>query len=387
MHGGFEMLWRGRRHRIDMQRLTGGKSVMVYGQTELTRDLMEARRAADLPTVYEAANVAVHDFDGARPRVSYEKDGARHEIACDFIAGCDGFHGVCRASVPRGRDHRIREGLPVRLARPAVGHAARLARADLRQQPARLLALLDAQPHAQPLLPAGAADREGRGLVRRGVLAGAAPAPRRQGRATRWSPARRSRRASRRCAASSPSRCASAACSWPATRATSCRPTGAKGLNLAATDVKYLSRALIEHYRDGSDAGLDAYSERCLRRVWRAERFSWWFTSLMHRFPDGGPIGAQAAGRRARLPVPLGARRAHGRRELRRPAARLRRRRRRRDHRRPRPLHHRAQGAGGVAQPADRRHHGSVGPAQGLGSEDQRRRDPRDDRDEPARRR
>ena len=85
-----------------MQRLTGGKSVMVYGQTELTRDLMEARRAADLPTVYEAADVAVHDFDGARPRVSYDKDGTRHEIACDFIAGCDGFHGVCRASVPPG---------------------------------------------------------------------------------------------------------------------------------------------------------------------------------------------------------------------------------------------------------------------------------------------
>ncbi|HEY5447708.1 MAG TPA: 4-hydroxybenzoate 3-monooxygenase, partial [Polyangia bacterium] len=102
VHGGFEMLWRGRRRRIDMHRLTGGKSVTVYGQTELTRDLMDARRAADLPTVYEAANVAVHGFDGPNPRVTYEKDGRTHEIACDFIAGCDGFHGVCRASVPPG---------------------------------------------------------------------------------------------------------------------------------------------------------------------------------------------------------------------------------------------------------------------------------------------
>ena len=101
VHGGFEMLVGGKRHRIDMHGLTGGKNVMVYGQTELTRDLMDARKAAGLPTVYEAQNVRVHDFDGAKPRVTWEKDGKTHEIACDFIAGCDGFHGVCRASVPR----------------------------------------------------------------------------------------------------------------------------------------------------------------------------------------------------------------------------------------------------------------------------------------------
>jgi p-hydroxybenzoate 3-monooxygenase len=102
VHDGFEVLWNDRRHRIDMRRLTGGKTVMVYGQTELTRDLMEARRAAELPTVYEATDVAVHGFDGPRPRVTYQKDGVAHELACDFIAGCDGFHGVCRASLPPG---------------------------------------------------------------------------------------------------------------------------------------------------------------------------------------------------------------------------------------------------------------------------------------------
>jgi len=101
VHRGFELLFGGRRHRIDMHGLTGGKSVMVYGQTELTRDLMEARQAAGLPTVYEAHEVGVHDFDTRQPRVRYRKDGQVHEIACDFIAGCDGFHGVCRASVPR----------------------------------------------------------------------------------------------------------------------------------------------------------------------------------------------------------------------------------------------------------------------------------------------
>ena len=102
VHGGFDMLVGGKRHRIDMNKLTGGKNVMVYGQTELTRDLMEARAAAGLPTVYEASNVQVFDFDTKSPRVTYEKDGQTHTIECDFIAGCDGFHGVCRASAPRG---------------------------------------------------------------------------------------------------------------------------------------------------------------------------------------------------------------------------------------------------------------------------------------------
>ena len=101
-HDGFELLIDGRRHRIDLAGLTGGKRVMVYGQTELTRDLMDARASAGLKTVYEAKDVSVHDFDTKHPRVRYVKDGAAHEIECDFIAGCDGFHGVCRASVPKG---------------------------------------------------------------------------------------------------------------------------------------------------------------------------------------------------------------------------------------------------------------------------------------------
>ncbi|MBI3443935.1 MAG: 4-hydroxybenzoate 3-monooxygenase, partial [Magnetospirillum sp.] len=99
-HQGIELLIGGQRHRIDLHGLTGGQQVMVYGQTELTRDLMDARAAAGLPSVYEAKNVSIHDFDSAHPRVRYLKDGIEHEIQCDFIAGCDGFHGICRASVP-----------------------------------------------------------------------------------------------------------------------------------------------------------------------------------------------------------------------------------------------------------------------------------------------
>ena len=102
VHHSIELVFAGSRHAIDVQGLTGGKVVTAYGQTEVTRDLMAARSHAGLATVYEASGVSLHDFDGERPRVCYEKDGRSHEIACDFIAGCDGFHGVCRASVPQG---------------------------------------------------------------------------------------------------------------------------------------------------------------------------------------------------------------------------------------------------------------------------------------------
>jgi len=292
VHGGFEMLWRGRRRRIDMHRLTGGKSVTVYGQTELTRDLMDARRAADLPTVYEAANVAVHGFDGPNPRVTYEKDGRTHEIACDFIAGCDGFHGVCRASVPPGAITEYEKIYP-------FGWLGLLA---------------DTTPVSHELIyvnsPRGFALCSMRSPTRSRyyVQVPLTEKVENWSDAAFWNELRlRLDDKGRDALVTGPSLEKSIA----PLRSFVCEPlrfgrlflagdaghivppTGAKGLNLAATDVKVLSGALIEHFRDGSDAGLAAYSERCLRRVWRAERFSWWFTSLMHRFPDDGPIGAR----------------------------------------------------------------------------------------------
>jgi p-hydroxybenzoate 3-monooxygenase len=292
VHGGFEMLWRGQRHRVDLQRLTGGKSVTVYGQTELTRDLMEARRAADLPTVYEAGNVAVHDFDGRHPRVSYEKNGVAHDIMCDFIAGCDGFHGICRASAPPGAITEYEKVYPF----------------------GWLGLLSDTPPVSDELIyvnsPRGFSLCSMRSPTRSRYYL-QVPLTDKVERWTDeafWNELRlRLDDAGRAALVTGPSLEKSIA----PLRSFVCEPlrfgrmflagdaghivppTGAKGLNLAATDVKYLSAALIEHFSEGSDAGLDAYSERCLRRVWRAERFSWWFTSLMHRFPDGGPIGAR----------------------------------------------------------------------------------------------
>jgi p-hydroxybenzoate 3-monooxygenase len=112
VHTGFDLLFKGARHRIDLTALAGGQKVMVYGQTEVTRDLMDARQAAGLMTHYQADDVQIHDFDGTTPSVSFSKDGQRHTLECDFIAGCDGFHGVCRASVPKNAIHEFEKVYP-----------------------------------------------------------------------------------------------------------------------------------------------------------------------------------------------------------------------------------------------------------------------------------
>jgi p-hydroxybenzoate 3-monooxygenase len=292
VHGGFEMLWRGERRRIDMNGLTGGKNVVVYGQTELTRDLMNARRSAELPTVYEAKNVAVYDFDAERPRVHYEKEGVENELECDFIAGCDGYHGVCRASVPRNAITEYEKVYPfgwlgLLSDTPPVSHELIYVNSP------RGFALCSMRSHTRsryylqvPLterVEDWSDDAFWQELRRR--------LDQKANDALVTGPSLEKSIAPLRSFVAEPLRFGRLFLAGDAGHIVP--PTGAKGLNLAATDVKYLSNALIEHYRGGSDRGLDSYSERCLRRIWRAERFSWWFTSLMHRFPDDGPIVAK----------------------------------------------------------------------------------------------
>ena len=289
VHGGFEMLFDGRRHRIDMHGLTGGKSVMVYGQTELTRDLMEARKALGLPTVYEAQHVSVHDFDTRAPRVRYEHGGKAHEIACDFIAGCDGFHGVCRASAPRGAITEYEKVYPfgwlgLLSDTPPVcdeliyvnsprGFALCSQRSRTRsryylQVPLtdKIEVWTDAAFWQELKLRL---DDQGRAKLVTGPSLEKSIAPLRS-------------------FVTEPLRFGRMFLAGDAGHIVP--PTGAKGLNLAATDVKYLSGALVEYFRTGSENGIDNYSARCLRRIWKAERFSWWFTMLMHRFPEDGAI-------------------------------------------------------------------------------------------------
>ena len=290
VHAGFDLLFKGERHRIDLTSLTGGQKVMVYGQTEVTKDLMDARQAAGLTTIYETNDVEIHNFDSDHPSVSYEKEGQRHTIHCDFIAGCDGFHGVCRASVPSKSIQEFEKVYPfgwlgVLSDTPPVheeliyvnstrGFALCSQRSTTRSRYYLQVPLTDKveqwsddafwqelrlrlDPEAREHLVTGPSIEKSIAPLRSFVT--------------------------------EPMRFGTLFLAGDAAHIVP--PTGAKGLNLAATDVKYLSDALIEACVEKSHAGIDHYSTRCLARIWRAERFSWWFTSLMHRFPEQGEMG------------------------------------------------------------------------------------------------
>ncbi|MBI5921068.1 MAG: 4-hydroxybenzoate 3-monooxygenase [Betaproteobacteria bacterium] len=283
-HKGFDILVGDVRHHIDLHGLTGGKQVMVYGQTELTKDLMEARATAGLTTVYEAKEVSLHDFDGMRPRVSYLKDGVRFEIECDFIAGCDGFHGVCRASVPKNAIVNFERvynfgWLGLLSDTPPVSEELIYAKHE------RGFALCSMRSHTRSRYYLQCAltekvedwsDARFWEELRRRLDPQAAAA-------LVTGPSLEKSIAPLRSFVAEPMRFGRLFLAGDAAHIVP--PTGAKGLNLAASDVRYLSRALIEFY-GGSSRGIDTYSERCLRRIWKAERFSWWMTMLLHRFPD-----------------------------------------------------------------------------------------------------
>jgi len=292
VHGGFDLLYAGQRHRINMNALTGGKNVVVYGQTEVTHDLMDARAAAGLPTYYEASDVQVHDFDTSHPRVTFTHQGQAVELACDFIAGCDGFHGVCRASVPRKSIQEFEKVYPfgwlgLLSDTPPVhdeliyvnsprGFALCSQRSKTRSRYYLQVPLTDRiqdwtdDAFWQELRLR--LDDEARERLVTGPSIEKSIAPLRS-------------------FVTEPMRFGRLFLAGDAAHIVP--PTGAKGLNLAATDVKYLCNALVDFYQNHSEQGIDTYSERCLRRIWKAERFSWWFTSLMHRFPEDGPITAK----------------------------------------------------------------------------------------------
>jgi p-hydroxybenzoate 3-monooxygenase len=292
LHSGFEMLYSGRRHRVDLNHLTGGKNVMVYGQTEITRDLMHARKQANLPTVYRAEDVSVHDFDSLKPRVTYRKDGQLHEIECDFIAGCDGFHGVCRASVPRGSITEFEKVYPfgwlgLLADTPPVHHELIYVNSPrgfaLCSQRSQTRSRYYVQVPLTDKVEAWTDDAFWQELRLRLDVQG------REQLVT--GPSIEKSIAPLRSFVTEPMRFGRMFLAGDAAHIVP--PTGAKGLNLAATDVKYLSSALNEYYQEKSDAGIDNYSQRCLKRIWKGERFSWWFTQLMHRFPEEGAMAAR----------------------------------------------------------------------------------------------
>ncbi len=289
LHGGFSLDFGGAHHRIDLQHLTGGKQVMVYGQTEVTRDLMDARAAAGLATAYEAEHVSVHDFDTPHPKVRYVQHGVAHEVECDFIAGCDGYHGVSRASVPQGALQTYERVYPfgwlgVLSDTPPVSHEL------VYTNHPRGFALCSMRSHTRSryYLQCPLDDKVDNwsddafwSELRRRLAPDLA-----QHLVT--GPSIEKSIAPLRSFVAEPMRFGRLFLAGDAAHIVP--PTGAKGLNLAASDVRYLSRAIAEFYA-GSEAGINAYSDTCLRRVWKAVRFSWWFTSLMHKFPDTSGFG------------------------------------------------------------------------------------------------
>lgn len=289
-HDGIELCFGGQRHRIDLHGLTG-KRVMVYGQTEVTHDLMDARAAAGLSTVYEADEVQVHDFDGQRPHVTWRAGGAEQRLDCDFIAGCDGFHGVCRASVPAsaiqlhekvypfGWLGLLADVPPVNPELIYVHHERGFALCSQRSHTRSRYYL---QCSLDDKVEQWSDDAFWAELKRRLPAATAAELS--------TGPSLEKSIAPLRSFVAEPMRFGRLFLAGDAAHIVP--PTGAKGLNLAASDVGFLWQALAEFY-GGNPKALDGYSERALQRIWKAERFSWWLTSLMHQFPDTGSFGAR----------------------------------------------------------------------------------------------
>lgn len=291
IHHGVELAFGGARHRIDMHAATG-KTVMIYGQTEVTLDLMNARKAAGLGTVYQAADVKPHDFDTDHPRVTYVRDGVSHEIACDFIAGCDGFHGVSRASVPASAIQTferiypfgwlgiLSETSPVSHELIYNNHPRGFALCTMRStHRSRYYVQCPLHDHIDQWPDERFWDELKSRLDQKAVdelVTG---------------PSIEKSIAPLRSFVAEPMRFGRMFLAGDASHIVP--PTGAKGLNLAASDVHYLSGALREYYDEKSTAGIDGYSQKALARVWKAVRFSWWMTSMLHRFPDEGEFAAR----------------------------------------------------------------------------------------------
>lgn len=284
-HDGFELAFDGRRVRIALDELTGGKKVMVYGQTEVTRDLMEAREKAGARTIYEAENVQPHDLESDQPYITFEKNGETVRLDCDYIAGCDGYHGVSRQSIPQDRLKTFEKVYPF----------------------GWLGVLSDTPPVSEELIYA----RHPRGFS----LCSMRSATRSRyylqvpsdEKVENWSDERFWEELKRRL----PQEVADQLVTGPSIEksiaplrsfvvepmqygrlflvgdaAHIVPPTGAKGLNLAASDVHTLYRLMMRVYQEGRTDLLERYSQTCLKRIWKAERFSWWMTSMLHNFSD-----------------------------------------------------------------------------------------------------
>jgi p-hydroxybenzoate 3-monooxygenase len=290
LHPGVVMRFDRTDHRIDFADLVG-KHVMVYSQHKVVQDLIAARLAAAGQIVFEADDVSVHDFQDGTPRIRYRHDGVERDITCDIIAGCDGFHGVCRPSIPDNilrtfeRDYPfgwlgvLAEAPPSSEENVYVSHERGFALLAMRSP---TLSRLYLQCAPDEDLAAWSDDRIWSELQARTA---------RDGFRLAEGPIRQRGITPMRSFVCEPMQCGRLYLAGDAAHIVP--PTGAKGLNLAAADVAVLARGIAGFYRDGTAEGLDMYSSTCLRRIWKVQRFSWWMTTLLHRFFDHTPFEQQ----------------------------------------------------------------------------------------------
>ena len=285
VHNGFDINFGSDHLHIDLKKLTGGKSVTVYGQTEVTKDLMDARAASGLPTIYGAEDVSVHDFDTKNPKVRYTLNGQQHEISCDFIAGCDGFHGVCRASIPEKSIKEYERVYPfgwlgLLADTPPVSEELIYAKHDDGFYLCSMRSETRSRYYLQCDLTEKVEDWSDQRFwdeLRRRLGPELGP------KLVTGASLEKSI-APLRSFVAEPLRFGNMFLAGDAGHIVP--PTGAKGLNLAASDIRYLSLALIEYYQEKSESGINAYSQKALARIWKGERFSWWMTTLLHNFPN-----------------------------------------------------------------------------------------------------
>jgi len=286
VHRGIELRFNRRGHRIDMHELTGGRAITVYAQHEVVKDLIGARLQAGGQIFFEAAQVGIHDFESGRPRIAFQQAGAAYEIACDFIGGCDGFHGICRPAIPAGvlRSYEkvypfgwlgiLAEAAPASRELIYSCHERGFALLSMRT-PQISRVYLQCRPDED--LASWPDDRIWEELQRRFETAG--------GFRLNQGPIIQKGVTAMRSFVAEPMQFGRLFLAGDAAHIVP--PTGAKGLNLAAADVRILARAIAVWYRSGAVDLLQRYSEICLRRVWRAQHFSWWMTSMLHRFEGG----------------------------------------------------------------------------------------------------
>jgi len=290
VHHGIELRLNGRGHRIDFADLARGQSVTVYGQHEVVKDLIAARIAAGGDIRFDVKDVSVHEVDGPQPRIRYRQDGEAKELTCDVIAGCDGFHGICRPSIPDGVLTLYERTYPFAwlgiLARaPPVSEELIYAHHE------RGFALFSMRtPEISRLYIQCAPDEDIANWPDERIWAELQTRLAGGGRGLAEGPVLHKGITGMRSFVAEPMRHGRLFLAGDAAHIVP--PTGAKGMNLAVADVRVLARALAAFYRSGRTDLLDRYSETCLRRIWKAQRFSWWMTSMLHRFDDD-PDGFQ----------------------------------------------------------------------------------------------